>query len=76
MKHVMEIMDPIAGDIKVEFDPKDSAEVKEAMEKFDEIVGGKKHLAVQRFADGTKKAARTFDPTAVSTTIMPQVVGG
>jgi hypothetical protein len=70
----LQIMDQ-TGHSTLDFDPKDDASVKEAMEKFQELAGEGYQAAV-RTGDGGLKKVKAFDPTATETVMHPQLVGG
>lgn len=64
------------GDLRVDFNPDDAAEVQTAMERFDDLVHNKKMWAVELGQDGgASKLVRSFDPKT-DTLFMPQLVGG
>jgi hypothetical protein len=65
------------GHSTLEFDKTDPASVKEAMEKFEELVGEQKHTAAVRNAgEADYKLTRSFDPTADETVFVPAMQGG
>jgi hypothetical protein len=68
-----------SGDTSYTFDPAepDSPAVKEAMEVFNELVGGGTHFAAVRDAPGGKASlGKTFDPNAQETVLWRKSAGG
>ena len=65
------------GHSTVEFDKADPAAVKEAMERFEKLVGEQKHTAANR-KEGERDytVTKTFDPTADETLFVPAMRGG
>lgn len=70
----LQIMDQ-TGHSTLDFDPKNDSQVKEAMEKFDQLVGQGYQAAVRTEGGGLKKV-KSFDPTATEVVMHPQLVGG
>ncbi len=69
----LQIMDQ-TGHSTLDFDPKNDASTKEAMEKFNELVG-KGYQAAVRTESGLKKV-KAFDPAQPETVMHPQLMGG
>ena len=68
------IMDQ-TGHSTIEFDQKNTVELKEAMERFDDLVK-KGYAPAVKGEDGKHRVTRTFDPSAEETLFQPQLVGG
>ncbi len=64
------------GDTRVEFDPADAVEVKEAMARFDDLVGNKKHFAYAPDGKGGGHQVKAFDPVIETTVFRPPLIGG
>lgn len=64
------------GDTRHTFDPSNAAEVKEAMERFDDLVKNQKMVAAKRTGPGTQEQIRAFDPTAEEVVFHRHLVGG
>jgi len=73
--HKQVVMDR-TGDTVHEFDPAFALSVKEAMERFDELVKNQGMTAATRNSDGTSQITRNFDPTATETLFIPRLAGG
>jgi hypothetical protein len=58
-----------------EFDPRNDASVKEAMEKFRALIGDG-YIAAERTGPGTQRLVRTFDPNRTETLLHRHLVGG
>jgi len=58
-----------------EFDPKNDASVKEAMEKFKALTK-EGYTAAERTGPGTQRLVRAFDPNRTETLFHPRIVGG
>jgi hypothetical protein len=66
-----------SGDSRHEFDTENSAAVKEAMERFDDLVKGRGFTAATRQEPGgTATIVRSFDPGASETLFIPRLIGG
>jgi len=59
--HVQRVMNH-TGDTAYRFDPANSAEVKEAMERFNELVKNQRFVAARKVGDGCAELVREFDP--------------
>lgn len=65
------------GDTRVTFTPDDKAAVTTAMERFTELVGGRKYLAtVPGENGGPGRIIREFDPTAEKIVLHAPFIGG
>jgi hypothetical protein len=65
------------GDTRMTFTPDDCAAVAEATERFNDLVGVKKYLAVVPGAGGEAgRILRAFDPTAEKIILNPPFIGG
>jgi len=62
-----------SGDTRINLT--DEIKVAEAMDRFQELVGGKKYVAVAENADGSKEVTRTFDANRTITLHAPFVGG-
>ena len=71
-KHL--IMDQ-TGHSTVEFDKTNTVDLKEAMERFDNLVK-KGYTPAELKADGNHSVTRTFNPEAEQTLFVPQLKGG
>jgi hypothetical protein len=66
-----------SGHSTVAFDPKNDAQVTEAMARFEKLVGEDKHIAVTRNAgESDYTLARSFKDTKDETLFRPQMQGG
>lgn len=76
--HSMKIMDPLAGDDHVTWDPEDEGSVKTAREKFDKAVkkGSKAFKVVYEKARKTGEPITEFDPSLKEVLLVPQMSGG
>jgi aspartate aminotransferase-like enzyme len=73
--HKQRVLDH-TGDTVHTFDPENTEAVREAMERFNDLVKNQKHVAYTPNGDGTAKIAKEFDPTATETAFRPQLHGG
>lgn len=65
------------GDVRYEFATDNEAEVKTAMERFNDLVKNQKRIAVALGPNGEgSRLIREFDPTVETTAFMPQRQGG
>jgi hypothetical protein len=71
---VLIVMDH-TGDSRYAFDPADAAAVKDAMGRFNELIG-LGYTGAVRTGPGTLRKVTTFDPTATETMMKPRIVGG
>jgi hypothetical protein len=75
-KTVHRIMTAEDGDLALEFAPTDKKAVKEAMERFNDLVKNKKMWAAAPGVDGKPgRLVRTFEP-GTDLLFMPQLQGG
>lgn len=75
-KRVMRVMDPVAGDLKVVWDPENSDEVDHAQKTFDEMrEKGFTAYSVDRKGEQAEVVTK-FDPDAEALILAPAVVGG
>ncbi len=66
-----------AGDVRHDFAVDDKAAVKEAMERFDDLVKTQKRTAVALGeGGGDSRIIRQFDPTVEQTIFLPPLRGG
>lgn len=73
----MAIMDRDTGDTRITWDPDNPAEVENARQTFDRLVGEKKFMAYNVERGGERgEVIRTFDPTAEKLILAPPMVGG
>lgn len=76
MKNQLIVMDR-TGDSRMDFTPDDTVAVAAAMEKFRELVGGKKYLATVPGENGEPgRIIREFDPTAREIILHAPLIGG
>lgn len=64
------------GHSEMKFDAATKSGISEAMQKFEQLVGGSGHTAAGLYADGRKEIIRNFDPNAQEIILMPRLKGG
>lgn len=64
------------GDTRYDFDLTEADEVQRAMDKFAELVSNHRHWVAARYADGTTKIVKGFDPSAVEHSFHRPLAGG
>ena len=63
------------GHSTFEFDPKNSAAVAEAMERFEALIK-QGYTAAERTGSGTQRKVTKFDPNRTETMFHPRLIGG
>ena len=63
------------GDTRYDVNPKDALSVKQAMERFDQLIA-EGFTAAKKTGPGTSEVTREYDPTAEETIFIPRLQGG